>query len=355
MKVAIIGAGVSGLCCAYILEKLGVQCDIYERKHTIGSLYSFGELLLQIVNRPYKDPLKFMESQFRISIIPLTKVKKIIIKSPKNITVIKGENLGYIVQRGQEQESIENQLAKKINAKINFNVNADYRELAQSYDYMVVATGSSMIAKQLTKVKNIVSSRIKGGIALGDFEPNTVYLWLNTLYARSGFGYLVPFSKNKASIILVATYTQKEEIENMWHTFLYQEKLNYEMIETFETELDISITDRHQIDNIYLIGNAGGFLDPFLGFGLLNAIESAVYSAKSIIHGENYEKKVKKITDKVDKLVDFRKMMDGIKNEDYDRIVKVIGNPIIKRIMYKTNLDVIKYLHYFTKYQRPSN
>lgn len=175
------------------------------------------------------------------------------------------------------------------------------------------------------------------------------------MYARSGFGYLVPLSKSNASIILVATYTQKEEIENMWHTFLYQEKLDYEMIETFETELDISITDKHQIDNMFLIGNAGGVLDPFLGFGLLNAVESAVYAAESIKHGGDYEKKVKRITDRVDKLIGFRKMMDSIKNEDYDRIVKVIENPIVKRVMYRTNLDVIKYLHYFIKHQRPSN
>ncbi|MBT1280180.1 NAD(P)/FAD-dependent oxidoreductase [Thermoanaerobacter sp. CM-CNRG TB177] len=349
MRVAIIGAGVAGLCCAYTLEKLGVPCDIYERKHTIGSLYSYGELLLQIVHRPYKDPLKFIAKEFGILIEPLNEVRKIVIKSPKREAFIEGKQLGYIVKRGQEQESIENQLAKKINAKINFNINADYRELAKSYDYVVVATGNSMIAKQLTEVKNVVSSRIKGGIALGDFETNTVHLWLNTLYARSGFGYLVPLSKNKASIILVATYTQKEEIENMWHTFLYQEKLNYEMIETFETQLDISITDRHQIDNMYLIGNAGGFLDPFLGFGLLNAVESAVYAGESIKHGEDYEKKVKKITDRVDKLIDFRKMMDSIKNEDYDRVVKVIENPIVKRVMYKTNLDVIKYLHFLMK------
>lgn len=41
--------------------------------------------------------------------------------------------------------------------------------------------------------------------------------------------------------------------------------------------------------------------------------------------------------------------MDSIKNEDYDRIVKMIGNPIVKRVMYKTNLDVIKYLHFLAK------
>lgn len=349
MSVAIIGAGVSGLSCAYTLERLGISYDVYERNHTIGSLYSFGGLILQIIHRPYKDPLNFIAKELGIFIEPLSEIKKIIIKSPKREISIEGKKLGYIVKRGQEQESIENQLAKKINSKINFNINADYRELSNDYDYVIVATGNSMIAKQLTEVKNIVSAKIKGGIALGDFEPHTVYLWLNTMYARSGFGYLIPLSKNKASIILVATYTQKEEVENLWHTFLYQEKLNYEIIETFETELDINITDRHQIDNIYLVGNAGGFLEPSLGFGILNALESAVYAVESIKYREDYEKKIKKITDRVYKLIDFRKMIDNMKNEDFDRIVKVIGNPIVQRVMYKSNLNVIKYLHFIMK------
>ncbi|HHW58385.1 MAG TPA: NAD(P)/FAD-dependent oxidoreductase [Clostridia bacterium] len=348
MKVAIIGAGISGLACAYTFEKMGISCDIYERKHTIGNLFSFGELILQVMHRPYKDPLSFLKSQLRIPVVPLNKIKKIIIKSLNKKTSIEGD-LGYILERGQGQQSVENQLAGKINSKINFNINADYRQLAASYDYVVVATGNSMIAKQLTEYADIVSSRIKGGIAIGEFDINTVYVWFNTMYARSGFGYLVPLSRNKASIILVSTYTQKEEIENMWHTFLYQEKLNYEIIETFETEMDGWIAKEHKIGNIYLIGNAGGFLEPCFGFGLVNSLETGVYSAQAIVKGENYEQKIGKIVDKVNKMADFRRVMDNMRDKDYDRFLSIIGNPIIKTLIYKANLDVINYLHTFIK------
>lgn len=348
MKVAIIGAGISGLTCALGLEKLGVSCEIYERKHRIGNLFSFGEIILQVMHRPHKDPLNFLKSQLGMSIEPLNEIKKVVIKSPKKEIKVEGK-LGYIFERGQGEKSLENQLAKEVQSKILFNTNADYKKLSKIYDYVVIATGNDMIVKQLTQCENIVSSRIKGGIALGDFDPHTVYVWFNRLYARSGFAYLVPVGNNKATITLVSTYTLKEEIEDMWQTFLYHEKLNYRMIETFETEVGSCLAKNHKIDNIYVIGNAGGFLEPAFGFGLVNSIKTALYCATSIVKGEDYEEKVKGIITEIQKMVDLRRAMDEMTNEDYDRILSIIGNPIVKNLIYKTNVEVIKYIPFLTR------
>ena len=37
-KVAVIGCGASGISCAYRLQKLGIQTDVYERSHSLGGL-----------------------------------------------------------------------------------------------------------------------------------------------------------------------------------------------------------------------------------------------------------------------------------------------------------------------------
>lgn len=39
MKIAIIGAGVTGLACALECERLGVPADLYERDHAVGWIW----------------------------------------------------------------------------------------------------------------------------------------------------------------------------------------------------------------------------------------------------------------------------------------------------------------------------
>lgn len=48
MKVAIMGAGLSGLACAIRLEQLGIYPDIFEKRGSIGDRFVNGEVLLTI-------------------------------------------------------------------------------------------------------------------------------------------------------------------------------------------------------------------------------------------------------------------------------------------------------------------
>jgi tetrahydromethanopterin S-methyltransferase subunit H len=48
-------------------------------------------------------------------------------------------------------------------------------------------------------------------------------------------------------------------------------------------------------------------------------------------------------------MVDLRRAMDEMTNEDYDRILSIIGNPIVKNLIYKTNVEVIKYIPFLTR------
>ncbi len=60
MKVAIIGAGLAGLSCAHELEKYGVRPVIYEKNSYIGEQISHVSAILEIINRPIKDVVKYL-------------------------------------------------------------------------------------------------------------------------------------------------------------------------------------------------------------------------------------------------------------------------------------------------------
>jgi flavin-dependent dehydrogenase len=347
MKIGIIGAGISGLSCAYFLEKNGIFPHVYERSHRIGNLFTYGEIILNVMTKPH-DSLEIL-NKMGLSLKPLSILNRLVIKSPRNKIEIKGK-LGYIFERGQGENSIENQIAKNLSSKVFFNINADYESLIKEYDHVVIATGNSMIAKGITEWENVVSASIKGGIAVGDFKPDTVYVWFDRNYANSGFGYLVPLGRKKASLILVVTYSLKEEIENLWQEFLYKEGINFSMIETFESELEIGIPKQRKIGKIYLVGNAGGFLDPAFGFGLINSIMSSSYCAFSILRGDNYEEKVKNLQKKLNNLRRIREKMDKWTNEDIDRFIGLMKNPLVKALIYNTNINAFSYLPFFIRF-----
>ena len=81
MRVAIMGAGMSGLACAITLEKHGVTPTIFEKRSQVGDRFVNGEATFSILNRPIKDDLAYISSNYDIHLEPTALVKKIVIHS----------------------------------------------------------------------------------------------------------------------------------------------------------------------------------------------------------------------------------------------------------------------------------
>lgn len=71
IKIAIMGAGLSGLTCAITLERHGISPVIFEHKKTVGDRFVNGEILLSLLNRPVFDSLAYFSEQYGIFYIPL--------------------------------------------------------------------------------------------------------------------------------------------------------------------------------------------------------------------------------------------------------------------------------------------
>lgn len=340
MKVAIIGAGISGLCCAIELERHGIEYDIFEQKHAIGDMYSHVGALLELVDRPVKDLLVFLRDKYGIEINSIAPLKKIIHYGPNSHFEITGK-LGYLLQRGQDGNSVENTLARRLSRKIQFNMSADYQQLKERYDYVMVATGRDDVARELGVWQLLYPAYIRGATILGNFDPNALIAWVNRDFCRNGYAYLTPFDSRRASLILVVGEVRREEMDHYWNVFLSKINLNVEIVNVFEQEHYSGHVYPHRVGNIYLIGNSAGCVEPFLGFGQYFAVMSGIEAARSIVTGSDYEQRIKPITRRNLEFFELRKAFNILDNRGLDMIIRLLGFFPVSFFIYHTRVDVI--------------
>lgn len=342
MRVAIIGAGPSGLACAHELERHGITPDIFEQRPRSGELFTHCAVLLQIMNRPVKDQIKELYKSCHISIKPLNKLKKITMYAPRASGSVYG-NLGYLIWQGQAKDSTANQLLRQVKTPIRYNFRADYSRLAREYDFVIVATGAHDTTRVLGCWEDVHKSWVMGATVLGSFDPSAMKMWLNTEYAGSGYAYLTPFNHKSATLVLVASGANRYNIGDYWKKFWQIENFTYKVAALWDLEHVSGFVYPHQVGNILFVGNAGGFLEPFLGFALFGGIMSGVFAARSIVEGRSYEEYLEQLKENYRSSSAMRKALIRYTNKDFDRLVAFLTTPGIKQLFYNTNLDTIKY------------
>jgi flavin-dependent dehydrogenase len=334
LKVAIIGGGFAGIVCAVQLERYGIIPDLFEKNEKIAEPYRHMGLSLEIVLRPIKDPLEYLSQNYDIYLRPSALVKKAVHISPSACEIITGD-LGYFLVRGACPDSIENQLGRNLKARIYLKTEVDYKDLKKEYDYVVVASGYPTEAKELGIWRDAVRMTIKGTVVTGNFDSNTFIVWINKDYCRSGYAYLAPFNNKEATLILAVDEIEPDEVDKYWEKFIESEKLDYKITESFKRVHYSGFVYPHKVDNTYFIGNAGGCLDPLLGFGVFPSVVTASEAAKSIAYGTDYESRIKKVVDLNTKLLEFRKTFNRLDNRGYDLLIMSLGLPGVNSLVYR--------------------
>jgi flavin-dependent dehydrogenase len=207
----------------------------------------------------------------------------------------------------------------------------------------VISNGTTDYTRELGVWKGWVNTYVKGAIVLGSFDPNTLIVWINKDYCKTGYAYLTPFNDKRASLALVVTDVNEQEVASYWELFLYTENLKYTITQEFTLNHRSGYVYPHRVGNIYFAGNSGGSIDPFLGFGQYSSITMGVMAARSIVLGEDYDQLIKDVTYKNLQLHEFRKGFDRMSNIGYDILMSSVGLPILKQLIYNTPINVIKY------------
>lgn len=342
MKVAILGAGLSGLACAKYLEDHNITPVIFEKRHRVGERFPNMEAIMQLMYRPLKDPLLYINKKYRLNLVPAGVTHTLEINSSNFQTILTGDNLGYTSIRGHDDRSWECQLANQIKSQIHFNSTVTWQDLEQDFDHIVIATGDPTISRELGVWKTDMEAFLKGCIVKGTFDVGVAKIWLNTQLSKHCMVYFAPFDTNEASYCTVAMPSALEELDTLWTRAVNE--LNIHPIPQTEFKFEEYKLGRaltRQVGKLLLTGAAGGFVEPFMGFGQIPSLLSGVHAAESIITGASYNDLTSWFNKHYTDNLTLRKYANTMDNDDFDKLVALVKTSPINHWMAKTNIPIL--------------
>jgi flavin-dependent dehydrogenase len=277
-EIKILGAGIAGLTASINLARGGFDVTVFEKSPTVGSRFHndfqglenwsdetdvleiFKNLSLE-TNFWYKG---FKKASF------YSDLQKEFIAKDK-------DNLFYLVHRGPVDsldEGLKNQ-ALDAGVKIRFNSKMALEECD------IVATGVSG-KKPVGVVKGIV------------FDTNaedSIILILNDKCAFKGYSYLLVADGKATLASVVIKDLSKANLcfKNSFEAFSKLKKFKIENRRSFAGYGTFAMNESNKQNKKLFVGEAAGFQDLFLGFGMKYALLSGYAAAKSIMEEKDYD------------------------------------------------------------------
>lgn len=356
MKIAIMGAGLSGLACAITLEKNGFSPVIFEKRNQVGDRFVNCEALLPVLARPINDCYAYLSEKYGIFLQPIRNIRNMILHSENNQSTISG-HLGFSNLRGRTADSFENQLAKQVKSKIVFNSKYTYEQLLKEYTHVVMATGDAAYAAKVQDFQEDFTVTLKGATVEGQFNPYDTVIWLNNDLAPKGYGYLIPISEKEANITIgYPNYPQNQvkDVNMLWDGFYSQVckdlNQNLRITDNFQiTKYIIGTCKYPRIGNTFFVGNCFGAIMPAFGFGQLAAILTGIYAAYDLCGLGNYEEMTKHLLKSYKNSLVLRRSMEQLNNQMLDILVSSFDTKLANRVFNNPKRDPFKVISYLLR------
>lgn len=276
----ILGAGPAGLCAAINLARAGEKVTVFEKRADAGMRFHPNLQGIKYIEKP-ED---FLESvgvraktkfQYFSKVFFGTRGRDIVLDIGKNKKV-------PFVERGGKN-SLEYALygeAEKLGAAFEFNSKA----AASSAD--IIATGGKGC-----------DFAAQGAIFEDTDFPRDHFLAIfDDRYSPKGwYSYIFPISKDEVEFVNCVSQPHVPHLAALTEKALKERKIlrdflsGKKRVATFGGSGSAKVPRTAFIGGKYYAGEAAGFQDPFMGFGIKYALVSGKLAADAMLHGIDYD------------------------------------------------------------------
>jgi len=268
MKVAIIGAGISGLYLAWRLSEKGNEVTVFEKKEKIGSEVCSGLFSNRI--------LEFIpESRELIQ----NEINFVFLHFPKKTIKVEFSKKFFVMSH-LELDKLATSLARKSGAKIVLNHNIS--SLPQGFDRIIGCDGAnSFVRKDL----GLPEPRYRLGM-LGFIREPFPSDFVETWPCQDGFIWKIPRSDE----IEYGIIAEPKLAKKIFDSFLKKNRISLERIKSKIVPQGLIISKN---PSITLCGDAAGITKPWSGGGVIWGSTAADILLKSFPDFLRYRKAVR--------------------------------------------------------------
>lgn len=324
-KIRILGAGLSGLTAAINLAKAGREVLVFEKRRAVGEQIRPNFQGLKI------EPFTSLDGYFKNLGLKPRKFRHLRVSKLRAIVgdetiSVRSENWPPLVLRGGPG-SLERALfgeARSLGVKFGFNSKALDADIIASGPKRADGAAFGMICEN-------------GGLGKGEF----VIMFDDRYSPKGGYLYVLPHLGGRVEIVNVVPQPYVPLVKKLFFKALKESRELGRLVgggkppHTFSGYGNIAMPGTAKSGGRLYTGEAAGFQDAFMGFGMDYAFVSGKLAADAILQSFDYDTLWK------------RELMPKLKRDFARRFaMSVLGNALVKSVLCghagrKTGADLL--------------